>query len=287
MTNRLFGVFVPHGGAGVNASDVISRIDFFRKRIATDGAPGIGIAARLLVFVVTVFLAQLHIGGIDLFELFRFHFDVVVASPIHCQRLIDQKGVVKRVDEELLSGGKTSALWSPVVRRNPGLRNQPEDPGPGVLIGQSGQEISAIGTLEEQVWRYDVGEITRVAHSQSAKSDEQRDGRRDRQIDGQSETDGLDADLAGKFTGQEPSQSCTGLDAENVGSRVWPSNQGFCLRHLSGGTGHCAGHASPLIGQLDLGHVVRMLVEGVVKVVEQMVHRSDKDPIDAQHADEE
>ena len=62
MTNRLFGVFVPHGGAGVNASDVISRIDFFRKRIATDGAPGIGIAARLLVFVVTVFLAQLRLA---------------------------------------------------------------------------------------------------------------------------------------------------------------------------------------------------------------------------------
>ena len=170
---------------------------------------------------------------------------------------------------------------------NPGLRNQPEDPGPGVLVGQSGEKISAIGALEEQVRRDDIREITSVAHSQSAKSDEQRDGRRDSQIDGQSETDGLDSDFASKFTGQETSQSCSGLDAKNVGRRIWPSHQGLGLRHLPSGSGHRTRHASPLIGQLDLGHVVGMLMERVVEIVEQMVDRSDKDPIDAQHGDEE
>lgn len=277
---------MPHGGAGVDAGDVIGRIDFVGHRVGA--ALGIGIAVvRIDGFVVAVLLAQLHIGRVDLLELFRLHFDIVVPSPVHGHRLVDQEGVVERVDEEFLRGGKSPALWRPVVSRDPGLGNEPKDPGPGVLICQGGQEISAVRALEEQVRRDDVGEVASVAHSQSAKGDEQRDGRRHGQIDGQSETDQLDPDLAGKFAGQETSQSCSGLDAENVGRRVWQCDQSFGLRHRSGGTGDCAGHASPLIGQLDLGHVVRMLMEGDVKVVEQMIHRSDNDPVDAQHGNEE
>jgi hypothetical protein len=64
--DRLLGVFVPHGGAGVDAGDVIGRIDFIGQRVGTALRTGIAVI-RIRLFVVAVLLAQLHIGGVDLF----------------------------------------------------------------------------------------------------------------------------------------------------------------------------------------------------------------------------
>ena len=76
--------------------------------MATAAASGIAYVALLLVFFVTE-LRLNHTHRLNI-SVKLFHFDFFVATSIDRQQLIDQKGVVKRLDEEFLIGGKTSAL---------------------------------------------------------------------------------------------------------------------------------------------------------------------------------
>ena len=220
---------MPHRSASINASDVIGRVD-----VVGHGICIIALRIRITLrrIVVAVLFAELHVGVFDLAKFFRLHFDFVVSSPVHRQRLVDQEGVVERMDEQFLRSGQPSALGSPVVRSDPGLRSDPENPNPGVLVVQSRHYVATVGTFEKQMRRNGLGEHAGVAHSQSAESDEQNDGRRNGQIDGQCESQSLDADLASEFAGQETAQSSPGLNGENVGGRIGPSCKSFRLSYF-------------------------------------------------------
>ena len=109
---------VPHGGADVDARHRVGGADFA-------DADAVGDAARHRVNG-TPFVQVGHVAvlGQLVGRQFQFlgHVVVVVAAPVHRQRLVDQQRVVEGVREELLRRGQTLAARPPDVQRDPALR---------------------------------------------------------------------------------------------------------------------------------------------------------------------
>ena len=69
------------------------------------------------------------------FEVLCFDLDLVVSAPVEAEGLVDEEGAVHGPNKQLLGGGQTLALGDPDVEGDPCLRQQPQQPDPGMLVG--------------------------------------------------------------------------------------------------------------------------------------------------------
>lgn len=127
---------------------------------------------------------------------FDLDFRLIVPSPIEAHRLVNQQRVIHRHDEELLRGRETLAFGRPDVQGDPGLRQQPQQPHPGILLRHEVIEEVRQRRLVKQIIRYGAVKEARIIVAETARGDQQRDRHRYREIHRERVAEALNQDLA-------------------------------------------------------------------------------------------
>ena len=199
----LLCVLVPHGGTPVDPGRCI-QVDVVKVVVGVAEGRDLTLLllSRAVLFGVRTAIgrrALLHVFKVLLLEVEPARVFAVVATAVEHQRLVQHEGVVVGGGEHLTGGGQSLAAREPYVDRQPPRRDQPQQPGIGVVVGDpveaAGVGRALIEDVARDVARVDAG-VGLPVHAQLGEDDD-GEGRGEAEREG--EALALDSVLAGEL----------------------------------------------------------------------------------------